>query len=257
MTFPSSWVVGAIALETGADITVSGTPVTVPPGTYYLRDADPAKSLIDEVLAAVTPEMTTPSIFIGRDRLIRVTAGASFTWTAIDPRLQAALGFASIPSTTSATATDVSAHLWSPAYCATTTGHPAGVTGYEQPTRAHTASLSGLTQSTTVHGTSRILTDLSWSAVLRARAWTVGEQDGAPGDYRRFWREVLLPGRRWKLYETVAESGTTDATPAVFPDALGPYKTPKLAIGQWDRTVRNFDGLADISLDGLVASELP
>ena len=256
MTYPSSWVVGALELTTDADITVSGTPVTVPAGTYYLADATASRSLIEAVLAAVTPEMTTPSIFIGRDRLIRVTAGAAFTWTAIDARLQAALGFASIPSTSSATASDVSTLLWSPAYCATTTDHPGGTTGFEEPTRSHTTSPSGLTQYTVVHGTSRKQADLGWAQVLRDRVWREGFDDGGPGDFRRFWREVIVPGRRWKLYETVAESGTVDATPAVFPVALGPYKTPRVDPRWWNRSVANFDGLTDVALDGVLTSEL-
>lgn len=257
MTFPSSWIIGAVTLATDASITVGGTPVTVPAGEYYLDDPTTALSLIEEVLTAVTPEMTAPAIFIARDRKIRITDSASFTWTAIDSRLQDLLGIgATVGPTTSHTATEISTHLWSPAYCATTTGHPSGTTGWERPQRAHTVSLSGLTQRTTVHGTSQKIAQLSWSQVLRARAWTEGYDDGRPGDFRRFWREVLKPGERWKWYENVTESATTDATAAVLASPLGPYTARELAEDWWLRSVANTDTHTDISLEGLLRSEI-
>jgi hypothetical protein len=257
MTYPSAWIVGSIVLTTNASITVGGVPVSVPAGEYYLDDPTASLSLVEAVLTAVTPQMTAPAIFIARDRKIRITDSASTTWTAIDSRLQAALGIAaSFGPTTSYTAPAVSTLLWSPAYCATTTGHPSGSTGFERPTRAHSVSLSGLTQRTTVHGTAQRLCALSWSAVLRSRAWTEGQDDGAPGDFRRFWREVLLPGQRWKWYPEVIEASPVDATAAVLASPRGPYIVRGLGEGWWSSTVANSDAYSDVALDGMLAAEL-
>ena len=257
MTFPSSWLIGAVTLATDASITVDGTPVTIPAGEYYLDDPTASLSLLAAVLAAVTPEMTTPAIFVARDRKIRITAGAAFTWTAIDSRLQELLGVgATVGPTSSATATEISTLLWSPGYCATTRGHPSGTTGWERPTRAQTVSLSGLTQRTTVHGTSQLIAELSWAQVLRSRAWTVGYDDGRPGDFRRFWRDVLRPGERWKWYEDVDEATGVDATAATLADPFGPYGVRELGEDWWLASIANSDAYSDVSLSGLLRSEI-
>jgi hypothetical protein len=256
----SSWIIGATELAAAGSITVSGTPVAVPLGAYYLRDPAPSLSLIDVVLAAVAPEMTAPSIFVGRDRKIRITDSAPFTWTAISVNLQAALGLGPTtgPATTSYTAPSISVLLWSPGWCATTIGHPTHTSGFRRPTRVHTSSPSGLTQKTTVHGTAQRRAQLRWAQVLRSRGWAEDEDDGAPGDFQRFVIEVLEPGHRWKWYGEVAEAAdnVVDATPAAWPAPRGPYKTETLPEDWWARSVPNTDTHTDAGLDGLLTAEI-
>lgn len=256
MTTPSSWLIGSITLDSSVTIVVNGgSNALIAAGTYYLRDASAALSLIDVILTAVTPFMTTPAIFVAEDRKLRVTAGAPFTWT-IPSELQGALGFgASIPSTSSATATDVSELLWSPGWCATTTGHPTGTTGFEVPQRVHMASPSGLTQRVTIHGTAQTKAALDWAFVLRARAWAAGSDDGAPGDYRRFWGVVLVPGLRWKWYPETEEDDASSVA-VTWPTALGPYVSVDPKGDWWDRSVKNADTHSGVQLDGLVSSEI-
>lgn len=258
MTYPSAWIIGSIALTTSASITVGGVPVSVPAGEYYLDDPTGSLSLRAAVLTAVTPQMTAPAIFLARDRKLRITDSAPTTWTAIDSRLQAALGLAaSFGPTTSHTAAAISELLWSPGYCATTTGHPSASTGWDRPVRAHSVSLSGLTQRVTTQGTPQKICALSWAQVLRSRAWTIGEDDGAPGDYRRFWIAVLHPGRRWKWYPDVDEATGVDSTAATLAGPLGPYLVRTLGEGWWTQSVANSDAYSDVSLDGMLISEIP
>jgi len=256
MTVASSWIVGSITLASSATIVVNGASnAVIAAGTYYLYDASASLSLIDVILAAVAPYMTDEAIVVLESRKIKVTASVAFTW-AIPSELQDALGFgASIASTTSATASSVSDLLWSPGYCATTTGHPGTVTGYQQSQRMHTASPSGLTQRVTIHGTAAVMCSLSWRYVLRARAWTTSQDGGSPGDFESFRRAVLDPGERWKWYPSTEEldSSTTAVT---WPTALGPYKTVKPDGGWWDRSIPAADTHSDVKLEGLVATEI-
>jgi hypothetical protein len=256
MTTPSSWLIGSITLASSATIVVNGVSnAVIPAGTYYLYDATASLSLLDVILTAVAPFMTDEAIVVLESRKIRVTASVAFTWT-IPTELQDALGFgAAIPSTTSATASAVSDLLWSPGWCATTIGHPGGVTGYEQSQTVRTASPSGLSQRHTTHGTSAVMTSLEWMFVLRSRAWTVGEDNGTPGDYRRFWRVVLNPGLRWKLYPETEEDDAS-STPVTWPTALGPYKTMRARDDWWTRAIASTDTHTDVRLEGLVSSEV-
>lgn len=249
----SSWCIGEVVLESNATITVNGaSSAVIAAGFYYLRDPSTARSLIDTILAAVTPHMTTPAIFVARDRRLRVTAGASFTW-AIPAALQAALGFgASIASTTSATATAVSNLLWSPGWPETTLGHPVGTRGWEQPNRVQTASASGLTVRTTLHGTASTMTGLRWQYVKQARVWTTDEGEG--GEYRRFWRDVLVPGRRWKLYSGITEDEASAAS-VTYTTPKGPYVVVDPRSEWWDRAIPNVDSHTSISLDAMLTAE--
>lgn len=252
----SSWLIGSFVLEAAATIVVNGgSNAVIPAGTYYLRDPTAANSLIDEILTQVAPFMTDEAIFIAEDRKLRVTASVAFTWT-IPAALQDILGFgASIPSTTSATATNISTLLWSPGWCATTSGHPGGVTGWTESTRVHTTSASGLTQRVTLHGTDRTQTSLAWRFVLRDRAWSSGEDTGLPGEYRRFFLDVLDPGQRWKLYPETTEDSASSSS-VTYPTPLGPYVARDLVNPWWARSISNADTHTDIGLDGTLVSEL-
>ena len=250
----SSWLVGSITLSSSATIVVDGADnAVVAAGTYYLRDASSAKSLIAAILAAVTPHMTTPAIYVGQDRKLRVTAGASFTWT-IPTALQDVLGFgASIGSTTSATATSISTLLWSPGWPETPIGHPVGTRGYDVPNWQQTSSPSGLTTRTVQHGTPAVLTELLWDKVLQARVWTT--DDGLGGEFRRFHRDVLTPGSRFKLYSGLTEDEASSSA-VTWTTADGPYvlRDPEW---QWfTRSISSVDRFSSISIKAHVVTEI-
>jgi hypothetical protein len=256
----TSWIIGATTLATAGSITVNGTPVAIAAGSRYLRDPTASLSLVADVLAAVTPEMTAPTVYVAQDRKLRITDAVPVTWTAISTNLQAALGLGATTggATTSFTAPAISTLLWAPGWCATTIGHPTKTSGFRRANRAHTSSPSGLTQNTTVHGTDRRIAQLRWRQVLRSRGWAEDQDDGAPGDFQRFVVEVLRPGARWKWYSDMVEVGdAVDSTPAVWTDPpRGPYKTETLPEDWWSRSVANTDTHTDASLDGLLTSEI-
>jgi len=249
----SSWLIGSITLTTSATIVVDGVDnAVIAAGTYYLYDATPGLSLIAAILAAVTPHMTTPAIYVARDRKLRVTAGANFTWT-IPTVLQDALGFgASIGSTSSATASSISNLLWSAGWPETPIGHPVGTVGYEIENWQQTSSPSGLTTRTTIHGTAATLTELFWSKVLQARVWTTAE---AGGEFRRFWTGVCAPGARWKLYSGITEDEASSTTVS-WTTSLGPYVVRDPEWRWFTRSLANTDRFTDITVKGTKVSEI-
>lgn len=250
----SSWLIGAFELTSNATIVVDGiNNAVVPAGEYYLDDPSSSLSLLSAILTAVTPFMTTPAVFIGLDRKIHVTAGAAFTW-AIPVSLQPILGFgASIPSTTSATAADISTLLWSPGWPETTLGHPVGTTGWIVPQWTQTSSPSGQTIRTTQLGDPTQLTELAWNFVLRARTMT--SDLGEPGEYQRFFIDVLVPGRRFKLYRGILEDdGDPSAAPITSP--LGPYKIRDPDFRWYERAIPDASTHANIDLKAQATSEL-
>jgi len=245
----SSWLVGSIDLAADATIVVDGaSDAVISAGTYYLKDATASRSLLDAIETAAGAHMTNASVFIGRDRKIRVTADALFTW-AIPEALRDALGFgAAIASTTSATASSYSTLLWSPGWPETTTGHPVGVEGRPVPQWVQTSSPSGLTVHTTIQGTTAKLTELSWRFVKAARAWTSGE---LPGEFYRFFADVLYTGHRWKLYSGVTEDDAS-AVEVTLPAALGPYKVREPNWTWYQRAINDTD--THVNIEGLKAT---
>ena len=256
MSVESSWFVGSFTLASSVTIVVNGVSnAVIAAGTYYLYDASAGLNLLAVILAAVAPFMTDEAIYVAQDRKLRVTASVAFTWT-IPTELQAILGFgASISSTTSATATDVSTLLWSPGWPATPIGHPTGVTGYSDSQLAVSESPSGLTIRHTINGTARVRTKLQVSYVLRARAWASGVDDGSPGELRRFDVDVLNPGFRWKHYPEVTESDSS-STAVTWPTALGPYKGPSLRPDWWSRSISSTDAFTEVEIAGTKTAEI-
>ena len=261
-TLPSAWLVGAVTLESDQTIIVDpgANAAIVPAGTYMLRDVDPLISLQDVVLTAVAPFMTAPTVFMGRDRHFRYGSGVSWAWSSIPVVLQRALGYgASIAlGAGNKKAPNKSEYLWSPGWCATTTDSPHDVEGFESPIRVHRTSPSGITQRTTVLGTSSRHVDLSWAAVPRDRAWAVGVNDGDPGDYRNFWRRVVVNGYRFNWYPEVPEEAV--GTPVMWPTLVhGPYIAMLDEQGHrwWTRTIQQADTLSDIKLSAIKTSVAP
>jgi len=253
----SSWFVGAVTLDAAVTIVVDTVnDAVIAAGTYYLYDDTDALSLLDVILAAVAPFMTDEAIYIGQDRKIRVTASVAFAWTTIPSELQAILGLgASFTSTTSETASAVSTLLWSPAYCATPVGHPAGVSGYSERQRVVTESPSGLTIRTTTNGTAKTRTKLLVHYVIRERAWADGVDGGSPGDLRRFWLDVLEVGARWKHYPEVTEDDAV-ATAVSWTTPFGPYKSTQLRPDWWSRPISATDAFSDVELAGTLTAEI-
>jgi hypothetical protein len=251
----SSWLVGSLTLTDAATIVVGGNNAAVAAGTYYLRDASPSLSLIDTIQTAIAAHYAGSTVRVQRDRKVRIDLNGASASLTIPAALQAALGFTGSPygSATGRTAEAVSTLLWSPGWPETPIGHPVGSSGVEIPNWVQTSSPSGLTTRTTTHGVSARVTELQWQQVLQARVWTTS--DGQPGEFRRFHREVLTPGRRWKLYSGITEDDSS-TTAVTWTTALGPYVLRDPDWRWFNRSISNTDRRSSITLKGTLVSEV-
>lgn len=248
------WLVGSFTLAEDADVTVNGNDHTVSAGTYYLRDATNGNSLIYQLQTAIAAEVPGSTVHIGADRILRIVSGAGALTLAIPSELQAVTGLAASPSVgTTVAADEPSTLLWSPGWPETSTGHPSGVTGRPVYDRVQTVSSTGLTTRTTLHH-AQTLAEWSWFSVDQSRAWTT--DGGEPGEFRRFWQDVLLPGENFKLYPEISEDATVTTT-VTWTTALGPYvASGPLPSPPHKRKVANSDEWVDIELSAHVVTEI-
>ena len=251
----SAWMIGSVTLADDATISVGGNSAVVSAGTYYLRDATASLSLIDAIQTAIAAHYAGSTVRVQRDRKIKIDLNGNSVALIIPATLQAVLGFTNSPygAATSRTAEAVSTLLWSPAWPETPVGHPVGTKGWEVPNWVQTSSLSGLTVRTTQHGTAMYLAEFQWFKVAQARVWTTDE--GEPGEFRRFHRDVLAPGYHWKLYSGVTEDESS-TTAVTWTTAIGPYKIRDPEWRWFNRSIQAVDRLTDITVKATLVSEV-
>lgn len=258
----SSWVLGEIRFTEDVTFFVSSEPCTITAGNYYLWDADESISLVHQLVAAVEASeiisADTLTIFVRRDRKVEIVYDfndETIPSLQLPEPLATAIGFESTEygEATSFVGSKVPTLLWSPGWPETTIGHPVGTEGFDIPNWEQTSSASGLTVRTTVHGTSQVATELFWDWVKQARVWTTS--DGEPGEFRRFWRDVLVPGYRWKLYSGITEDEVS-STEVTWTTAVGPYKVREIDPRWWSRSIKNVDSHTPITLKGTKTSEI-
>lgn len=250
----SSWLIGSFTLAANATIIINGSNAVITADTYYLRHATAALSLIAAMNTAMQAHVASVSVFIGKDRKMHITAGVALTLT-IPATLQAVTGLAGSPAVGSTVNADyISTLLWSPSYPERAVGMPSGITGRRVYDRVQTASPSALTTRTTLHHYAT-LARWTWNAVPQDRAWTTDA--GVPGEYFRFWLDVLNPGYRFQLYPGASlTEDTTVTTTVTWPTALGPYVARDLDSEWYKRMVENADTWVDIELLAHVVTEL-
>jgi hypothetical protein len=251
----ADWLIGQVTLTSSATIVVGGSNVVIAADDYYLRDATSGISLIDTIQTGIAGVYAGSTVRVQRDRKIKIDLNGNNVTLVIPTALQAVLGFTSSPyaAATSRTAEAVSTHLWSPGWPMTTIGHPSGTEGFEVPNWEQTSSASGQTIRTTEHGTAAKATELFVEKVKRARVWTTN--DGEPGEYRRFWREVIKGGYRWKRYAEITEDEAS-TTAVTWTTAVGPYKVRELDPLWWSRSIKASDSHSDITLKGTKTGEI-
>jgi hypothetical protein len=250
----STWLIGSFTLANNATIVINGNDAVISADTYYLRHATAGLSLIAAIQTALQVHVPSVSVYIGKDRKLHIAAGVTLT-LAVATALQDETGLPAAPTpSASITASFISTLLWSPSYPERAVGMPSGVTGRKVYDRKQSASPSGLTTRTTLHH-STTLARWTWSAVPQARAWTTDA--GVPGEYHRFWLDVLNPGYRFQLYpgaSMVEDSAVT--TTVSWPTALGPYVARDLDSEWYRRMIENSDTWVDIELLAHVVTEL-
>lgn len=245
----TSHLSGSFQLASNATITVNGTDRTIPAGYYYLPDL---LSTVQTQIAAVIAGSTAKLL---KNRKVKLDFNGTPATLVIPDSLAEELGFTSSPygSAASRTAENVSRLWWSPGWPETTDLSPIGVAGRKVYDRVMTSSPTGLTFDVTVHH-SQTLLDMRWFAVAQERVWTT---DQSPGEFYRFFDEVIVPGYRFKLYsglEATEDESSTDEM--VLPTALGPYVVPDPNFDWYQRFNPNSDSLgANIEIKALKTSE--
>lgn len=253
MAVESSVLIGSFELVDDALILVAGQAHFIPAGYWYLYDADPTISLITKLQTEIAEEVPGATVYVRKDRKVHINFNGVATPISIAAAVAAHLGFTGSPyaSATSRTAERVSDLLWSPGWPETTTNSPVGVAGRKVYDRIFTSSPTGQTFNVTVHH-SQTHIDLSWSAVRQDRAWTVAE---LPGEYVQFFEDIIVPGRRMKLYPLVLEDETSSAA-WTWTTALGPYVIPDPNYDWYERFVATSDSLgANIDMKAMLTSE--
>lgn len=255
MANTASWLIGSFTLAANATVVVNGNNRTIDAGTYYLRDATSSLSLIAALQTEIAAVVGGSTVVIGQDRKLRIISGGGALTLTIPTSLQEVLGLPANPAVgTTVTASNVSTLLWSPGWNGTTRDHPADVSGRLVYDRVHLSSATGLTQTVVTHSSQR-LAEWSWFAVRQARVWTT--DDGEPGEFMRFWTDVLIPGQRFKLYREVAEDDAS-ATAVTWPSpALGPYVMREPDFEWYQRFDSRTDSLgANLNLKAIVTAEI-
>jgi hypothetical protein len=246
----STWLIGSFTLAANATIVINGNNAVISADTYYLRHATAGLGLIGVIQTALQVHVASVSVFIGKDRKLRITAGVALTLT-IPASLQAVTGLIGSPAVGSTvSAASISTLLWSPSY-PETSENPSGVTGRRTYDRVQTVSPTGYTTRTTTHHYTTV-NQWSWFHVPQARAWTTDA--GEPGEFWRWWLDVGNQGMRFQLYpgESLSEDSAVTTT-VTWPTALGPYVASKADL---KRTVPNMDEFWDVELSGHVVTEL-
>jgi hypothetical protein len=248
----TNWLVGSVRLASNATLVVNASNRTVDAGTYYLRDATSSLSLIAELqteIAAVVPGST---VYISRDRKLRISSGGGALTLTVPAALQAVTGLPGSPTPSTLIVADApSTLLWSPTWRGTPQGVPLGVDAREIDDAVQTISPTGATVRTTVHATQSV-NAWAWPAVPQERVWTTGELGG---EFVRFAEDVLRTGRRWKFYDSIDEDDAS-ATAVTWTTAQGPYITPiRDAVDWYKRMVATLDTWANITINGVLTSE--
>ena len=76
----TDWLIGSVEIA-AQTITINGSDVVVPAGTYYLRDATAGLSLIAAVETALASIVVSTTVRILGTRRVQIAAGVSLTLT--------------------------------------------------------------------------------------------------------------------------------------------------------------------------------
>jgi len=246
-------LVGSFDLESDATITINGNPVVVAAGTYYLRDANAALSLVDAVETALQTEVASATVVVLGTLVVQISAAVALTLT-IPASLQAVLGLPANPTVGTTITGTAPTLLWSAGWPGTPIEHPRGVAARPEWDRVQSSSPDGLTMRTTTHGYAQV-SGWRWFMVPQARVWASGSGVlGAPGEFARFTSDVLVPGHRFKVYQDAQEGS---GSPLTWPSTVfGPYKERDHNNDWWNRAVDSVDTWSMLELRAILTSEI-
>lgn len=245
----ASWLVGytTIAQQEFDGGTGTGN-VTLISGTYALRHATAARSLIDTLAAAWTLEWgSTVTIVVLRNRLIRITiggGGAAIAWESATI-LRDLLGFTGDRgSATTHTADYPSPLLFSAGFMATPTT-PQDTEGYTVPQQAIYTS-DDLSQVYAVHYGDGTFQELGWPHIVPERMRGADSANGG-GTFHQFFEQCAKYRRRFTYYQEIDEDDAS-STAVTWTTGRGPYVLREFDGNWYRRTVANAEVSCSLEL---------
>jgi hypothetical protein len=249
----TNWLVGYVTFTSSQTATINGNNVVIPAGTYPLRHATAALGLVGLLQTGFAAVVGGTTVVVCKDRKVRVISGAGALTLTFPAALQLALGMSGAPTVgTTVAAVNVSNLLWSPGWRGRPLESPMGIVGRKVHDAVQTVSPTGETAYTTRHHT-QVLQGWAWQFVVQARMWT--SDDGLPGQFARFYTDVLSAGCRFAFYETVSEDDTS-TTAVTWSTRLGLYRMRLLEGDEWyKRAVEQLDTWAHLSIEAFQTAE--
>lgn len=249
----SSWLVGSREQLPAQDVTIDGSGESVPEGSYYLTHDTDGISLLDAVVAAMDDAgVAAPAAVILENRRVRLSSSGVFTVTWVDTELRRLLGFTgNLAGASSYVAPEPSPLLWSAGFGVTRQTLP-GSQGYEVEDAEIRVSADGTEQEVDFHAT-HTWDDWEWDSVVAERYDNPG---AAGGTWIGFRREVLVPGYRFQLYETVVEDSASSSAVAL-PSPIGTYRLREIPEGKGSRKIEHANTYWRVGCKVRVATEYP
>lgn len=246
----STWFVGSRVWGAAIDVTIDASAEQIAAGTYFLRSATAAESLLAQVVTAMTAAgVADPTAVINQAGYVVLGSSGTFTVTWTDSTLRDVLGFTGNLSGASSYTADYQSELWwSPGYVAT---RPVvnGKKGYDaNDTRTH-YSRDGTQQVTVSHHT-RVFDEMRFDAVWHTRVWYSDSDSDVEkgGTYLRFRDRVWVFNRSFDIYLEVTENSSS-STAVTWPTALGRYKRRELPSSHPPRKSPNMQTLWNLEIE--------
>lgn len=248
----STWLVGSLEQMPEQDVTIDGSPQSVPASRYYLTHDTAAISLLDAMAAAMTAAgVVAPAAVLLENRRVRLSSSGVFTVTWVDTELRDLLGFTgALAGASSYVATNISPLLWSPGAAVTRQVLP-GAEGYEVEDAEIRVSADGTRQEVDFHAT-HTWDEWEWDAVVADRYAAPGAAEG--GTWIGWRRQVLVPGYRFQLYEFVVED-TASTSAVTLPAAVGTYRLREIPEGHGSRKIEHANSYWRVGLKVRLAEE--
>ena len=225
----SSWWVGSFPDLPTQTISVTANAVTedldIAAGSYYVAHHSGPLSLCEALETALEThsEITTATVILSRDRLVRVTCDVAFTLTWTDTEARDVLGCANFGvSQTTQVAPNVSPYLWVPDRPA----DPSARLGRDGDTVYDTVvSQSGGSPANIVATQHDERTYNTFDVrFIRSQYFDSGV-GSIGGEYRTFFDTVLRRLRRFALYrDTLHDEADTTSVGLINGNHLGPYR---------------------------------
>lgn len=225
----SSWWIGSFPDMADQTIAVTANAVaenlTIAAGSYYVAHHSSPSSLCEALEDALEThsEITTATVIMSRDRLVRATCDVAFTLSWTDTDARDVLGAANwAVSQTTQVAPNVSPYLWVP----DRPENPSARIGRDGNTRYDTVvSMSGGSAANIVATQHDERTYNSFDVRFVRNEYYDSGSGSVGGEYRTYFDTVLRRFRRFAVYrQTLHDEADTTAAGLVAGNHLGPYR---------------------------------